>query len=62
MDPGKSGVILKCPKCHKVILIETINSGVNHVSMLIATCWICLTPEDQVRVKGIYPVFNGADS
>ena len=46
--------LAKCGQCGKKILLEQVLIGSNHTIKNIVTCWACLTPEQQERVKVTY--------
>ena len=48
------GVLLKCPVCKKKVLVERGLIGTNHTSVIVVTCWDCLTEEEKEKAKKQY--------
>jgi hypothetical protein len=51
-----TGKLLACSKCQKKILVERGLIGVDHTVALTATCWECLTEDQQITARERYQI------
>ena len=50
------GMLIKCVKCKRPILVEQAINGSDHAILTIATCWDCLDDDGKKKAKELYSI------